>query len=110
MPYLKFGITKAWESTEIENAIHFEWHTFHIIRILARSVHVVFISARLNIENPVTLVIFLRRDSEKFHTLHNTNSTLEFLMNCQLKLLQKTANYSTFTLRRPVYKNSSAEF
>ena len=33
--YFKFGVTESWESSETENAIHFEPHTFHIFRILA---------------------------------------------------------------------------
>ena len=38
LPYVIFGVTKAWESTETDNAIHFEWHTcsFCIFHILAR--------------------------------------------------------------------------
>ena len=31
----QFRVTKARESTQTENAIHFEPHTFHIFRVLA---------------------------------------------------------------------------
>ena len=48
LPYLKFGVTEAWESTEIENTIYFEPHTFHIFRILARLA--AFVSAWFDIE------------------------------------------------------------
>ena len=76
------GKLLKWKTPYILNGIA----TFHIVRLLARPV--LFVSDTVDIEFPVTL-IFLRNDCEKFHTLHSANSTLEFVMNYQLKLLRK---------------------
>ena len=65
-------------STETENAINFEWHTFHIFCFLAHPL--AFVSAWLDTEIPMTQCSFLCRAGEKFSTLHAANSTLEFIM------------------------------
>ena len=31
--YMKFGSLEVRESTKLENSIHFQWHTFHILQI-----------------------------------------------------------------------------
>ena len=80
---LKFRVTKAWENTETENAIHYEWHTFHFFCTLARPV--AFINAWLDIEIPVT-PCFLCHAGEKFIASHTANSTLELKMSCQLNV------------------------
>ena len=66
LPYLKFGVNEAWESTETENTIHFEWYNFHIFHILACPVALV--STWVDIEIPVTPCFFLT--SSKWEILH----------------------------------------
>ena len=67
LPYLKFGVTKAWESTETENAMHFDWPSFRIFHILTRPA--AFVSAWLDIKIPVTPCFILtpcKRDIPHF--------------------------------------------
>ena len=82
LPYLKFGVTEAWESTETVNTIHFEPHTFHIFRILARPA--AFVSAWFDIEIRMTLFLtpFRRKIPHFAYRKFNTG----IIMNCQLNV------------------------
>ena len=74
---------KLGESIETENAIHFESHTFRIFGTLACPA--AFVSAWFSIEIYVT-PCFWHHAGEKFCTSHTANSTLEFIINCQLNV------------------------
>ena len=84
LPYLKFGVTETREGTGTVRAIHFEPHTFHIFRILARPA--AFVGTWLDIADSHNSVFLTPCKPEIPYFAYREFNAGIHVINCQLNV------------------------